>query len=108
MFTITYGKGFHIKFLNGVTLSTQIGAANYCSNYDNSISEECKTPAGKLFVQSPDCEIAIWDKDKKWITKQAIIDIEGSANDWDDVKGRIEVDEWLKYFDWARNYKGKV
>jgi hypothetical protein len=30
MFRITDGKGFHIKFANGYTLSVQFGPSNYC------------------------------------------------------------------------------
>jgi len=33
-FRITQGKGFHLNFPNGVTLSTQFGAGNYGDNYD--------------------------------------------------------------------------
>lgn len=34
MFSITQGKGFHIKFANGWTVSVQFGPDNYCDNYN--------------------------------------------------------------------------
>lgn len=34
MFRITRGKGFHITFANGWTISVQFGNGNYCDNYD--------------------------------------------------------------------------
>lgn len=55
MFNITNGKGFHIKFANGWTVSIQWGGGNYCSNYGKSISQ----PVGP----SDDAEIAAWKGD---------------------------------------------
>ena len=34
MFKITQGKGFHMTFANGWTVSVQWGAGNYCQNYN--------------------------------------------------------------------------
>jgi hypothetical protein len=34
MFKITDGKGFHMTFANGWTVSVQWGAGNYCQNYN--------------------------------------------------------------------------
>ena len=66
MFKITYNKGFHITFKNGCTVSVQFGKGNYCSNYHDEIRiyEESKT--------SIDAEVAIFDKNKLWITKEYI------------------------------------
>ena len=33
MFKITEGKGFHITFANGYTVSVQFGPDNYCDHY---------------------------------------------------------------------------
>jgi hypothetical protein len=33
MFKITMGKGFHITFKNGYTISVQWGPGNYCDNH---------------------------------------------------------------------------
>ena len=35
MFAITRGKGFHLTFANGWTVSVQWGNGNYCSNRCN-------------------------------------------------------------------------
>ena len=65
MFKITQGKGFHITFENGLTLSTQIGPKNHCSNYNSSnYLSVLKT------VESFDCEIAVWDENSEWFTKE--------------------------------------
>ncbi len=98
MFRITFGKGFHIVFDNGITLSTQFGYGNYCDN--NNKSNDSHKPK---HLSCDDCEIAIWDKDKKWITKNCLIDL-GIEND-DDVLGRVNMDRWLKILDWCKNYK---
>ena len=39
-FKITHGKGFHITFENGWTISVQFGFGNYCANRDMSPSME--------------------------------------------------------------------
>ena len=96
MFRITSGKGFHITFPNGVTLSTQIGWGNYCSNYGFKGSYE--EMATKNSWESHDCEIAIWNKDGNWITNKIV-------EDCDQVKGYIEIEEWLKIFDKCKRYK---
>lgn len=59
-FKITSGKGFHITFANGWTVSVQFGYGNYCENYSNrdADNEECT---------SRDAEVAAWDADGKWL-----------------------------------------
>ena len=97
MFRITFGKGFHLVFKNGITLSTQFGYGNYCDN--------CNIPnpkAGKN-VECKDCEIAIWTEGGNWITKKCLDDI-GIENN-DTVLGRVDMETWLKILDWCRNYK---
>lgn len=103
MFRITSGKGFHLTFPNGITLSTQIGAGNYCVNHNQEISEELETKAKNLDVRSCNCEIAIWDKDGKWITKEMNTDLFNNEYP-DDVMGYVEIEDWLKIFDWCKNY----
>ena len=75
MFKITDGKGFHITFKNGVTVSVQFGYGNY------------------------DAEIAIWNKQGKWITR----DIVGHD---DNVKAHVSPDELLSYLEKAKIYNG--
>lgn len=64
MIKITDGKGFHITFDNGWTVSVQFGPANYCGNYDMEISREGDKKAGEKGSQT--AEIAAWDKNHNW------------------------------------------
>jgi hypothetical protein len=85
MIKIINGKGFHLEFENGFTISVQIGYGNYCENYnlDNAIAVE-RTPRK---MECKNAEIAIWDKNGNWVTKDFIKDLD------DDVVGYIEADE---------------
>ena len=47
--TITFGKGFHLTFDNGYTLSVQIGTYNYCDNEDREQVETSSTFEGAIF-----------------------------------------------------------
>ncbi len=84
-----------IKFPNGVTLSTQFGWGNYCSNYDSKlpIDEEMR----KKDWESDNAEIAIISPEGEWLTKQF-------KDDGDDVLGYVKIEDWLLAFDWARNW----
>lgn len=48
--------GFHIKFLNGWTVSVRFGEHNYCQSKINSFGERVGITA----------EIAAWNKDNVW------------------------------------------
>jgi hypothetical protein len=98
MFTITSKKGFHITLPNGITISTQFGAGNYCSNYDEDIVETMNTCA-----KSIDAEIAIWNKEKTWVTPE-IMKIYGEDYT-DDVWGNVDIEKWLKILDICKNYE---
>lgn len=103
MFKITYGKGFHLIF-KYVTLSTQIGYGSYCDNY-NFIGMNIYDLNNKKDWESKTCEIAIWEnKNGKWITKQMEKEL-FNINDGDDVKGYVNFEDWLKIFEWCKNYK---
>ena len=93
-FGVNQNKGFHITFRNGVTVSVQFGGGNYCQNYDDAIVSNL--PKG---AESIDAEIAIWDKNGKWLTK------EFRPNINDDVIGRVLPDEVLKALNWAEAYE---
>jgi len=104
MFCVNEGKGFSITFPNGIILSTQIGAGNYCESYHNNIIKQSRTPAGELTIKSSNCEIAIIEqKSREWLTGIAMKDLGESRID--DVVGWVELDRWLEYLDWCRNYK---
>ena len=95
MFKITDNKGFHITLPNGVTISTQFGGGNYCDNYNYPIGRN------ERGLECRDAELAIWDKDGKWITRE-VVEAATGKNPADDVFGRTEIDTWLKILDAAR------
>lgn len=57
-FAITGGRGFHIRFKNGWTVSVQFGGGNYGSNYDLPVMGP--TPPATT------AEIAAWDSGGNW------------------------------------------
>jgi hypothetical protein len=93
MFKITFSKGFHITFPNGVTLSTQFGWGNYCENRDMS-SRETPDP-----LVSKNAEIAIWNEKEEWITDEIL-------KNGDMVQGYVDIVEWLEIIEKCKNYKG--
>ena len=71
-FVSTMNKGFHMTFANGLTVSVQWGAGNYCDNH---------FPANADFsfskpAESDTAEVAVWDKDEKWIDPQSFVNYE--------------------------------
>jgi len=97
-FRNTNGRGFQITFPNGITLSTQFGWGNYCENYEGSEKLALQEELTKTNWESNDAEIAIIGRHGEWLTKEF-------KDEGDDVLGRIKIDEWLKAFDFCRNYK---
>jgi hypothetical protein len=90
MFKVTQGRGFHIQFENGWTVSVQFGFGNYCDNYyrpEDFAQLFREKPGNKVEnVSSGTAEIAAWD----------------SAGNWYDfgddvVKGYVAPDELLEY-----------
>ena len=55
-FRITGGKGFHITFENGWTVSVQFGPGNYCDNY----GEDWDKPEKAAAKGSSTAEVAAW------------------------------------------------
>jgi hypothetical protein len=51
-----FGKGFHMTFANGNTISVQFGGGNYCENKD--------LEDNKPNLTSKDAEIMVWDSNK--------------------------------------------
>ena len=95
-FRITGGKGFHLTFPNGVTVSVQFGPGNYCDNYDDDMMEWV-TGKGRKTLESMTAEIAIWKKGGEWIKK----DYHGE----DKVSGYKDINEVWKIFEWAKEYE---
>lgn len=78
MFRVTSGKGFHITFANGWTVSVQFGSGSYCENR--------YIPYGVETPPCPTAEIAAWDKDGKW-----------HRFEYDTVAGYCKPDEVLDF-----------
>jgi hypothetical protein len=69
MFKITRGKGFHMTFDNGWTVSVQWGAGNYCDHYSTHLRTGEDYDRADRDVGSNGsmtAEIAAWDKDGTW------------------------------------------
>jgi len=80
MFKTNQNKGFTMTFKNGITISVQFGAGNYCErrNLIAPIQGEMKMN----MVESKTAEIAIWDKEGAWF-----------SFGHDTVKGWVNTDE---------------
>jgi hypothetical protein len=98
MFRIIGGKGFHIEFLNGYTVSVQWGPGNYCDHYDqyytdefNMFSLENSKIAGEKGSETAEC--AIWTKDGSLIAHPTF---EG-----DTVGGYMTPEQVLELLNWA-------
>ena len=96
-FRITNGKGFQIKFDNGLVLSTQFGPGNYCQNRKASLS--C---GGNGNEQSTNAEIAVINHKGDFITQQAWTSIFGELLS-DDVTGWANLNEWLALVEWCKS-----
>lgn len=62
-FYITGGKGFHITFPNGWTISVQFGPGNYCENYGGDFDK--KSEAAEK--GSSTAETAYWGPDGEMV-----------------------------------------
>ena len=105
-FKITGSKGFHLRFTNGLVLSTQFGGGNYCDNYDEvEIGSEGKL--GNPLISS-NAEIAIWIRSGKrkgeWLTEEMVKEL-FPGETADQVMGYVGMEKWLKVVDWCRGYK---
>jgi len=71
-FVSTMRKGFHMTFPNGLTVSVQWGAGNYCDNH---------FPKDRDFTFSKDAEsdtaeVAVFDQQDEFIDPQRFFDYE--------------------------------
>jgi hypothetical protein len=96
MFENSNGKGFHMTFGNGKTVSVQWGFGNYCDNRNNYEYMDSKD------VKSSDCEIAIWNEKGLWITKEVF---KGLYNEelYDDVEGYLTTDKVAEIINYVKN-----
>jgi hypothetical protein len=88
-------RGFQIEFKNGMTISVQFGADNYCERKD--MNAPVQGEMQMRMVESPNAEIAIWDRNGKWFNFGH-----------DEVKGWVEADEiaeWIALIQYADDLK---
>jgi len=80
MIEILRGCNFHIRFSNGVTVSILIGGGSYSDNHDDigliGHEQELK------HLSSFNAEIAAWEKDGRWITKELRPDATDTVLGW--------------------------
>jgi hypothetical protein len=91
MFKIIDGKGFHITFQNGYTVSVQFGPGNYCDNYDE--RWENITKCGEAGSTTAEC--AVWSGDGGGMIKYS---------GWNDTIGaRLLPKDVLELLNWAES-----
>jgi hypothetical protein len=92
-FEITENRGFKITFPNGLILSTQFGPGNYGTNHDASFFTDRREG-----FEATQVEIAVFKaSDRDFLTRQVL------GHD-DDVKGYVDINEWLEIVDKVKNY----
>lgn len=92
------GKGFQITFSNGVTLSVQFGFGNYCNNRNGDMFDVQGQTASKT------AEIALFDKEGNWITKEALVATGINFDPDDDVEGYVTPDQIALLMAWGVMY----
>jgi len=105
-FAITDGKGFHMTFANGYTISVQWGRGNYCDNYDMLGSSSLslvdfgyeQMEAGKTGSNTAECAVLNPEGD--------LIELPTWAARNDQVTNRSTPEEVLKLMKWAASQKG--
>jgi hypothetical protein len=95
MFKITGGKGFHITFENGWTVSVQFGPGNYADNYNMRIGDEDKEAGNR---GSTTAECAVWGADGVMVSHPLF--------DGGTVSNRSTPKEVLRLLNWASRQKG--
>ena len=90
MFKITSGKGFHMTFENGYTISVQFGSGNYCDNrhlaWDAPI-EPSKTAEIAIWPEGGDLiEFPHGDSVRGWCTADEVAQIISQVQNWDQGK----------------------
>lgn len=98
-FAITSGKGFHIRFANGVTVSVQFGAGNYGDHYDTPFENE-KGP--HHIWDSDTAEVAVWGSDDNWLENGKV------CRPGDAVEGYQNPEQVLATLNWAAAWRKEV
>lgn len=95
IFRITGGKGFHVTFENGWTVSVQFGPGNYCDHYNRSIMHEAEKCGAE---GSSTAEVAAW----------AVPGTMHQFDDGDTVQGRQTPAQVLTLMNWAASQPAHV
>ena len=66
------GKGIHIAFRNGLTISIQFGNMNYCQNSNDPIIDPKTTELIKQKGECDDCEVAVLDFEGNFVTGRVL------------------------------------
>lgn len=98
-FVSTMRKGFHMTFPNGLTVSVQWGAGNYCDNHfpadlDFTLTKDAKSDTAEVAVIGPDGE---------FIDPQQFFDRD--INSDGDVAGWLSPSDVVDLLVSVRNYK---
>ena len=89
-----------MTFENGVTISVQFGYSNYREG--RSFHKEFGCEKDEQILFSSNAEVAIWDKDDNWCTRQACKEIL-NEDIGDDVNGWTSVKNITKLIVWAES-----
>lgn len=99
MFRITRGKGFHVSFDNGYTVSVQFGTFNYCDNRDHNIGYSATAESEAAEKGCINAETAVWGPDGAMIQ---------FPDDSDQVQGWQTVAQVLARLNWAASQPGTI
>lgn len=83
MFKITEGRGFHITFANGYTISVQFGIGNYCTNRHD---RNAQLQQADCNLQCENAEVAAYAQNGNWYRPTCL-------NSGDDVAGYVTPDQ---------------
>ena len=102
-FRITMGKGFQMKFPNGVCVSVQWGYANYCERF--SVAHNLCDEAKQVLWDSNDAEIMAWvEKDEASSEDRNSIIKKLYPGHTDVVMGHVGSMEVLEFLNKCANY----
>jgi hypothetical protein len=98
-FRITLQGNFQVRFANGVQVSVFIGKGAYIKGRGENQSFYMSIDDDNSNRESPNAEIAVFDKDDNYIIRKF-------KDDGDDVIGWQSPEQFLEILNWAKNYNG--
>lgn len=105
MFKITAGKGFHVTFPNGLTVSVQWGYGNYCDNRDHEgarVRHDYMTMQAEMgALGSETAEVLVFDRTGASIKVPTVL----GGVDYDDVNGYVDAAGVALILAWAAAQK---